>query len=121
MMTVVGEEGTPIGDFTIMLKAEMFDACYLQQDAFDEVDAACPRDRQQFVFDKMLQVLEMEFDFETKEQARRTIVRVQDTFRNWNFTATDSDEYKKALGEIDEFIDTKGCEAETVAAGAENA
>jgi hypothetical protein len=29
-------------------------------------------------------------------------------FRNWNFAATDSDEYKKLLSQIDEFIATKG-------------
>ena len=42
MMTVVGEEGTSIDDFVIYLKAEFFDAVYLQQNAFDEVDAAVP-------------------------------------------------------------------------------
>ena len=33
MMTVVGEEGTPVEDFAMMLKAEFFDAAYLQQNA----------------------------------------------------------------------------------------
>ncbi len=53
MMTVVGEEGTPIEDFTTMLKAEFFDSAYLQQNAFDDVDAATSVDRQRFVFDKI--------------------------------------------------------------------
>ena len=110
MMTVIGEEGTPIEDFTISLKAEMFDNCYLQQNAFDEVDAACPEERQKFVFDKILEVLELDFDFETKEQARHALVNVQDIFRNWNYAATDSDEYNNILKQIDEFIAKKGIE-----------
>jgi len=57
MMTVVGEEGTSVEDFIVMLKAEFFDDCYLQQDAFDEVDGATPKDRQEFVFDKVLEIL----------------------------------------------------------------
>jgi V/A-type H+-transporting ATPase subunit A len=110
MMTVVGEEGTPIEDFAISLKAEMLDSCYLQQNAFDEVDAACPEERQKFVFDKILEVLELEFDFETKEQARHALVKIQDIFRNWNYAATDSDEYNNILKQIDEFIAKKGIE-----------
>jgi V/A-type H+-transporting ATPase subunit A len=110
MMTVVGEEGTSIEDFTTSLKAEMFDNCYLQQNAFDQVDAACPRDRQKLVFDKILEVLSLDFDFETREQARSTMIKIQDTFRNWNYAATGSDEYNSILEQIDEFITKKGKE-----------
>ena len=41
MMKVVGEEGTSIDDFVIYLKSEYLDAVYLQQDAYNEIDAAC--------------------------------------------------------------------------------
>jgi V/A-type H+-transporting ATPase subunit A len=108
MMTVVGEEGTPIDDFTLMLKAEMFDFCYLQQNAFDEVDAATPKDRQQLVFDKILEVMDLEFEFDSKEQARSTLVYIQDLFRNWNYAPPESEEYNKILAQIDEFIANKG-------------
>jgi len=108
MMTVVGEEGTNIEDFTIALKSEFFDNCYLQQNAFDEVDAATPARRQKFVFDKVLEILKLEFDFETKDQARKVIFDVSDMFRNWNYAATESEDYKKILAQIDEFIAGKG-------------
>jgi len=110
MMTVVGEEGTSIEDFTVALKADFFDNCFLQQNAFDEVDGATPAERQIFIFDKLLEVVDLEFDFKDKNEARQTLVRVSDLFRNWNYAATDSDEYKKLLGQIDRFIATKGSE-----------
>ena len=110
MMTVVGEEGTSIDDFTVALKADFFDNCFLQQNAFDDVDGATPAERQTFVFDKLLEVIDLEFDFTDKNEARKTLVRVSDLFRNWNYAATDSDEYKKLLSQIDEFIATKGSE-----------
>jgi V/A-type H+-transporting ATPase subunit A len=50
MMKVVGEEGTSMDDFVSYLKAEYLDAVYLQQDAYHEVDAATPAERQQYVF-----------------------------------------------------------------------
>ena len=40
MMKVVGEEGTSIDDFVLYLKSEYIDATYLQQNAFNETDAA---------------------------------------------------------------------------------
>ena len=101
MMTVVGEEGTSIEDFVIMLKAEFFDSCYLQQDAFDEVDGATPKERQQFVFDKVLDVLKAEIAPESKDEARRIVFEIRDLFRNWNYAATDTQEYKDILGRIE--------------------
>jgi V/A-type H+-transporting ATPase subunit A len=108
MMAVVGEEGTSIADFTAMLKAEFFDTCYLQQNAFDAVDAATPADRQRLVFDKILEVANTDFGFEDKELARRTMVAAQDLFRNWNYAAMESAEFKRLEKEIDAFVAGKG-------------
>ena len=108
MMAVVGEEGTSTDDFVIALKADFFDSCYLQQNAFDEVDAATPADRQRFVFDRILAVLELDLDIADKTDARRTMVTITDLFRNWNYAAADGDEYRRILGDIEIFIATKG-------------
>ena len=108
MMAVVGEEGTSVEDFTVMLKAEFFDTCYLQQNAFDPVDAATPADRQRLVFDKILEVANTDFGFEDKELARRTMVAAQDLFRNWNYASMESAEFKRIQGEIAAFIADKG-------------
>jgi V/A-type H+-transporting ATPase subunit A len=108
MMTVVGEEGTPIEDFVVMLKAEFFDNCYLQQNAYDPVDGATPAERQQFVFDKLLEILDLAIAAESKDEARKTVTHIQDLFRNWNFAAWESEEFKKILGRIEAFIAARG-------------
>jgi V/A-type H+-transporting ATPase subunit A len=89
MMTVVGEEGTPIEDFTMMLKAEFFDSAFLQQNAFDDVDAATSVDRQRFVFDKILEITEADFTFDSKDQARHTLQKISSMFVNWNYARWD--------------------------------
>jgi V/A-type H+-transporting ATPase subunit A len=89
MMTVVGEEGTPTEDFTMMLKAEFFDSAYLQQNAFDDVDAATSIDRQRFVFDKILEIVETDFAFENKDEARHTLQKIGSMFVNWNYSRWD--------------------------------
>ncbi len=111
MMAVVGEEGTSVEDFVVMQKAEVFDACYLQQNAFDKVDGATPKDRQEFVFDKMLELMELDLAADTKDDVRRLMVEARDLYLNWNYAATDSDEYKKILAQIDEFLAAHGREA----------
>lgn len=108
MMTVVGEEGTPLEDFVIMLKAEFFDNVYLQQNAFDPVDAATPAERQRIVFDLVLRVLDFDFKTDDKDQARRILVRATDLYRNLNYAPMDSDEYKNILKEIEGFFARRG-------------
>jgi len=110
MMTVVGEEGTSTEDFTVALKADFFDNCYLQQNAYDDVDGATPSERQQFVFDKVLEVIELDLELKDKNEVRKAIVRATDLFRNWNYAAGGSEEYARWLGEIDRFIAAKGRE-----------
>jgi V/A-type H+/Na+-transporting ATPase subunit A len=108
MTAVVGEEGTSIEDFTTMLKAEFFDAVYLQQNAFDEVDAASTSERQRLVFTTILDLVRMKLEAESKDEVRDTMVRASELFRNWNFQAQDSEAFKKTQDEIKEFIGRKG-------------
>jgi V/A-type H+-transporting ATPase subunit A len=89
MMTVVGEEGTPVADFAMMLKAEFFDSAYLQQNAFDDVEAATSRDRQCFVFDKVLEVIDANFGFTSKDEARQVLMKISSLFRDWNYAPWD--------------------------------
>jgi len=123
MITVVGEEGTAIEDFTLMLKADFFDTSYLQQNAFDPVDGATPRERQQFVFDKGLEILRLDFGFKDKDRARKVMFRISSLFRDWNYLPWDPSvlapdetqpgqaepsDFKGMLQEIDHLIRTKG-------------
>jgi len=133
MMTVVGEEGTPVEDFAMMLKAEFFDSAYLQQNAFDDVEAATSRDRQRFVFDKVLSVIDADFGFTNKDEARQVLMKISSMFRDWNYApwnpsvmpeserqdkdtavmvASDDQgiergDFKKILEDIDSFIQSK--------------
>ena len=66
MMQVVGEEGTPVADLVRHLQAEYLDAAYLQQDAFDPVDAASGAERQARVFGELVAVLRTPLDWPTR-------------------------------------------------------
>lgn len=104
MMKVVGEEGTSMGDFIVYLKGEYLDNVYLQQNAFDEVDAACGAERQKYVFDKMNGILKTKMEFEGKDQARSFFHKLTQASKDWNLMKQDSDEFKAQEERIDKMI-----------------
>jgi V/A-type H+-transporting ATPase subunit A len=101
MMKVVGEEGTALDDFIIYLKSEFLDAVYLQQDAYDPVDAACSLERQQYVFKKIAGILTTEFSFDTKDNARSYFLELTQEFKNWNPSEWESDQFTALEQKID--------------------
>lgn len=100
MMQVVGEEGTSIDDFITYLKSEFLDNVYLQQNSFDEIDAACPTDRQQVLFGKVCDILEHDFVMTDKNKARDLFFTLTEQFRNWNYAPWQSDTMKEAEAAI---------------------
>lgn len=104
MMKVVGEEGTSIDDFIVYLKSEYLDSCYLQQNAFNDVDAATPVDRQQHVFGYITHFMKTKLTFESKETARSFFQTLTQATRDWNQLAFDSDEFKKQEKQLDHQI-----------------
>jgi V/A-type H+-transporting ATPase subunit A len=104
MMKVVGEEGTSLSDYVDYLKAEFFDFVYLQQNAFDAVDEATPKERQMYVFDFIYRILESEFIFEDKDKALHFFQKLRQLFREWNSAPWQSEEFEKTEKEIRVFL-----------------
>lgn len=105
-MEVVGEEGTSIEDMVVYLKAELYDFAYLQQNAFDKVDAYCPLKRQIPLFRLINHIFETPFDFPTRDKAREFFVTLQGKIRNMNSLVFESNEYKLQFNEIQEMVET---------------
>jgi V/A-type H+-transporting ATPase subunit A len=104
MMMVVGEEGTSLDDFVVYLKSEFLDGVYLQQNAFDPVDAACSPERQKYVSEKIYKILRTTFQFDDKESARDFFNDLRQKFIDWNYIAMDSEDFKKQEKKIDDTI-----------------
>ncbi|MFH1846089.1 MAG: V-type ATP synthase subunit A [Candidatus Omnitrophota bacterium] len=100
MMKVVGEEGTSLEDFVVYLKSELIDGVYLQQNGFDEIDAATTADRQKYVFSVLIEILREELSFKEKKEARDFFYSLRHSFIDWNYKKEQSEEFKKAEKEI---------------------
>jgi len=104
MMKVVGEEGTSLSDFIVYLKAEFFDSVYLQQNAFDEVDQATTKERQQYVFDVIYEILTSDVSFSNKDEARSFFQSLRHRFIQWNSTREDDPTFKNKEQDIKKML-----------------
>ena len=101
MMQVTGEEGISMDDFVVWQKATFLDMVYLQQDAFDEVDISMPLQRQLESFRLLKELLDKEYRFKDKDEARDFFTRLTGLYKNMNYSSKESPEYGKYRTEID--------------------
>ncbi|MEM7053005.1 MAG: V-type ATP synthase subunit A [Pseudomonadota bacterium] len=105
MMQVTGEEGVTLDDFVIQQKALLVDMVYLQQDAFDPVDASASLERQKLSFERLYKTIQRDYAFDDKTQARDFFTRLTGLYKNFNYAAEGSSEYGQLQAEIDGMIE----------------
>ncbi|MDQ7798829.1 MAG: V-type ATP synthase subunit A [Candidatus Edwardsbacteria bacterium] len=93
MMLVVGEEGISLDDLVTYQKSEIVDATCLQQDSFDPVDRATPRQRQIEDFLLLTEMVRHRFDFDNKQQARDQMTRLQNLFFQMKYSPYQGEKY----------------------------
>lgn len=103
-MEVVGEEGISLSDMITYLKSELYEFCYLQQNAFDKEDAYCPLDRQMKLFALINKVFDASFAFHAHDEARAFFLSLQNEIKNMNFMPFRSDRYESAISSIEHKI-----------------
>ncbi len=102
MMQVTGEEGITLEDFVVYQKSVFLDMVYLQQDAFDPVDVSTSVERQKEGFLMVKRLVDREYRFSDKEQARDCFTRLTGLMKNLNYTPFHSDKYERLAEEIEE-------------------
>lgn len=100
MMQVTGEEGISIEDFVRYQKSLLLDMCYLQQDAFDRVDASMSRERQKQSFEFLTWLIDAEYTFDGKDDARDFFTRLTNLYRNWNYAAEGTPDFESYQEQI---------------------
>lgn len=103
-MEVVGEEGISLDDLITHLKAELYDFCYLQQNAFDKEDAYCPLRRQVPLFELISTLFRARFSFPNHDAVRSYFLELQNEIKNMNFLPFESERYRKAHASIQKKI-----------------
>ncbi len=107
MMKVIGEEGTSLNDYIQYLKGDFFDFVYLQQNAFDAVDQAAPKERQIYLLGFICDILDSEYRLDDKPAALHFFQTLRQLMRTWNSAEYRSAEFKKIEEQIKIFLEEK--------------
>lgn len=99
-MEVVGEEGISLDDLIVYLKAELYEFCYLQQNAFDKEDCYCPLERQIDIITIIEMIFDTKIDFDSFDEARSFYMTLQNSIKNMNFMPFKSDKYNQSFKQI---------------------
>ncbi|WP_393925951.1 V-type ATP synthase subunit A [Yoonia sp. R2-816] len=105
MMQVTGEEGVTMDDFITHQKALLIDMVFLQQDAFDAVDASVPMDRQKAIFDRVFEIAKASMSLQDKTVARKHFTDLTRLFKNFHYEPEGTPKYASLLEEIDDLIE----------------
>lgn len=100
-MKVVGEEDLSLGDFVHFLGAEFVDSVFLQQNAFNAVDASPEAKRTALSLQLTSRIIDHDFGFASKDEARTAFSEMTSTFRDWNITKPDAPEYQQLLDRLE--------------------
>ncbi|MBR5076120.1 MAG: V-type ATP synthase subunit A [Bacteroidales bacterium] len=92
-INILGDDGVPMSYHEAFWKSELVDFAFLQQDAFDSVDALCPMERQKYMLDCILDICDRSFEFENFEECRTYFKDLINTLRQMNYTEFQSPKF----------------------------
>ncbi|MCL2416842.1 MAG: V-type ATP synthase subunit A [Bacteroidales bacterium] len=106
-INILGDDGVPVEFHDRFWKSELIDFVILQQDAFDKIDANCPLERQKFMYNKILDICDMTFDFKNFEECATFYKRIINICKQMNYSEYESEEYDRYVGELAEAIEER--------------
>ena len=93
-INILGDDGVPVSYHVNFWKSELLAFVFLQQDAFDSVDALCPIERQRYMLDLLDELCGINFDFEDFEKCREFFKELINDLRQMNYTEFHSKEFE---------------------------
>ncbi|MEG2366392.1 MAG: V-type ATP synthase subunit A [Alistipes sp.] len=103
-INILGDDGVPVEYHERFWKSELLDFVILQQDAFDEIDANCPIERQKLMYKQILDICGMKFDFADFEACSQFFKGLINLFRQMNYSAWKSEKYEGYKKQITEYL-----------------
>jgi V/A-type H+-transporting ATPase subunit A len=109
-INILGDDGVPIEYHDRFWKAELIDFIILQQDAFDKIDSSTPLIRQKYMLEKVIDICNMNFEFEHFEDCSKYYKSVINLLKQMNYSVFESDEFNKYEEEIDTLLNERKAE-----------
>jgi V/A-type H+/Na+-transporting ATPase subunit A len=117
-INILGDDGVPLDYHIIFNKSEVIDFVILQQDAFDKIDSCSPLNRQQYMVNKVLHIVDAKFNFEGFEEIGNYFKKAINLMRQMNYLEFQSDGFNKLEKELDGLLAERVSEPKAGAAHA---
>ena len=92
-INILGDDGVPVDYHVTFWKSELIDFIVLQQDAFDEIDAVTPMERQVTIVDRVIDICHTEFKFDHFLEVIEYFKKVINLCKQMNYQPFESDKY----------------------------
>ncbi len=103
-INILGDDGVPLEYHLRYWKSELIDFIILQQDAFDAIDASTPMERQEYMFNKVIEICHRDFTFDGFEACGRFFKQLINLFRQMNYSQYKSENFASYESQIDELL-----------------
>ncbi len=100
-ISILGDDGVPISYHTLFNKSEVIDFIILQQDGFDDIDASTPIERQRYMLNKILDLCNSDFEFESFEEVFGYFRKVINLFKQMNYLEFQCENFQQRESELD--------------------
>ena len=107
-INILGDDGVPMSYHEAFWKSELIDFAFLQQDAFDAIDAVCPLERQKYMLDLILDICSRNFKFEDYEKCRAYFKELINILRQMNYSEFKSESFNQYLGMLTQQLSEYG-------------
>ncbi len=103
-INILGDDGVPIEYHEVFWKSELIDFVILQQDAFDEVDAVTPLERQEYMLDKVIKICNTTFQFGTFNEVMEYFKNMINIFKQMNYSEFKSTQFEAFNEQLEELL-----------------
>ena len=103
-INILGDDGVPVEYHERFWKSELIDFVILQQDAFDDIDANCPLERQKMMFEMVLDICNKTFDFADFEECSQFFKGLINLFRQMNYAEWQSEKFADYRSQIEALV-----------------
>ena len=103
-INILGDDGVPVEYHERFWNSELIDFVILQQDAFDDIDANCPMERQQMMYKMVLGICNQEFAFADFEACSQFFKGLINLFRQMNYSEWKSEKFEGYRKQIEQYV-----------------
>ncbi len=104
-INILGDDGVPVDYHVTFWKSEIIDYVILQQDAFDEVDAVTPLERQEEILNLVTEICNKDdYQFDTFQDVTDYFKKMINLCKQMNYSQYKSEQYYDYIKQIEEMI-----------------